>query len=201
MTIQKLLYDLIHTYFLGDLVGTIGKSQYASFGSESRIYKPLIHDKYRNHVSIGKNTIIGKYSRIQCYPDDNMVIGRLKIGDGCRIGNRCSFLCGGDITIGNGVLMASDILISSENHSINPESPLLYMSQPLQCKSIEIKDGCWIGEKVCILPGVSIGTKAVIGAGSIVTKNIPDFSIAVGNPARVIKTYDFEKHVWINVIS
>lgn len=199
MTFQKMIFDLIHMYFVRDLVGPIEKSRYASFGSESRIYRPLIHDKYRNHVSIGKDTVIGKYSRIQCYPNENMVIGRLKIGDGCRIGNRCSFLCGGDITIGNGVLMASDILISSENHSMNPESQEWYMSQPLQCERIDIKDGCWIGEKVCILPGVSIGTKSVIGAGSIVTKSIPDYSIAVGNPAKVIKKYDFEKHMWISV--
>ena len=181
-----------------DMVGALGKTRYGAFGKGTRIFKPLIHDKYRKHITIGKNTVIGKYSRIQCYPDQHFVVGNLTIGDDCRIGNRCSFLCGGDITIGNGVLMASDILIASENHSINPESPEWYMSQPLYCEPIDIKDGCWIGEKVCILPGVSIGTKSVIGAGSIVTKSVPDYSIAVGNPARVIKQYDFEKHKWID---
>lgn len=199
MSIQKMIFDCIHMYIVRDLAGPVEKSKYASFGDESRIFKPLVHDKYRNHVSIGRDTVVGKYSRIQCYPDENMEIGYLSIGDGCRIGNRCSFLVGGNITIGNGVLMASDVLITSENHSINPESTEWYMSQPLQCKPIKIKDGCWIGEKVCILPGVSIGTKSVIGAGSIVTKSIPDFSVAVGNPAKVIKQYDFEKHMWINI--
>ena len=70
------------------------------------------------------------------------------------------------------------------------------MDQPLNSKAINIGDGCWLGEKVCVLPGVTIGKKCIIGAGSIVTKSIPDFSIAVGNPAKVIKKYNFETHKW-----
>ena len=198
MSIKNKVYDFIHIFITRDLVGPIGKSKYATFGEGSRIFKPLIHDKYRNKVSIGNDTIIGKHSRIQCYPDENMEIGHLIIGNGCRIGNRCSFLCGGDITIGNGVLMASDILVASENHSIDPESLQYYMSQPLKCNSVEIMDGSWIGEKVCILPGVSIGYKSIIGAGSVVTKSIPDYCIAVGNPAKIIKKWDFETHKWVS---
>ena len=195
----RALWDFLHIYIFRDIIGPLEKAQYARFGAESRIFKPLIHDKNRKHVSIGKNTIIGQHSRIQCYPDENSSIGHLIIGDDCRIGNRCSFLCGGDIKIGNGVLMASDVLVTSENHSIDPESPKWYMSQPLKCDDIEIRDGCWIGEKVCILPGVTIGKKSIVGAGSIVTKSIPDYSIAVGNPARVIKRYSFEEHKWIAI--
>ena len=118
------------------------------------------------------------------------------IGDGCNIGQRFSILAGGKVHIGNGVLIASDVLITSENHSIDPEAGALYMDQPLICKDVIIKNGCWIGEKVVIMPGVVIGEKSVIGAGSVVTKNIPDYSIAVGNPAKVIKQYDFENHKW-----
>lgn len=70
------------------------------------------------------------------------------------------------------------------------------MDQKLSCKNVIIDDGCWIGEKVCILPGVRIGKKSIIGAGAIVTKSIPDYSIAVGNPARVIKYYNFDKKRW-----
>lgn len=92
--------------------------------------------------------------------------------------------------------MASDILVTSENHSIDPESELLYMDQPLICSDVNIKDGCWIGEKVVIMPGVTIGKKSVVGAGSIVTHDIPDFCMAVGNPARVIKKYNFSSHKW-----
>ena len=57
----------------------------------------------------------------------------------------------------------------------------------------------WIGEKVCIMSGVKIGRKCIIGGGSVVTKSIPDYSIAVGNPAHVIKQYNFKKHIWETV--
>jgi len=108
-------------------------------------------------------------------------------------------LGGGKIDIGTNVLIASHVLITSENHSIDPECNIEYMNQPLLCSDVKIEDGCWIGEKVCILPGVTIGKKSVIGAGSVVTKNIPAYCIAVGNPARIIKKYDFDSHKWIKI--
>ena len=103
---------------------------------------------------------------------------------------------GEDIVIDDGVLMASNILISSENHSIDPENEKYYMDQPLNCKAVHVGEGTWIGEKVCIMPGVGIGKKCVIGAASIVTKSIPDYSMAVGSPAKVIKKYDFKTQRW-----
>ena len=96
-------------------------------------------------------------------------------------------------------MIASNVLISSENHGINPELNIPYMRQNLTSNSVSIGDGCWIGEKVIILPGVDIGKKSIVGAGAVVTKSIPDYSIAVGNPARVIKRYDFTKNSWINI--
>ncbi|WP_405373425.1 DapH/DapD/GlmU-related protein [Pseudobutyrivibrio sp.] len=96
-------------------------------------------------------------------------------------------------------MIASNVLICSENHGIDPESTTPYMSQPLISKPVSIGEGSWIGEMVCILPGVHIGKKCIIGAGSVVTKSIPDYSIAVGNPAKVIKKYNFKTHNWEKV--
>ena len=73
------------------------------------------------------------------------------------------------------------------------------MNQELTGKGVCIDEGSWIGEKVCILPGVTIGKKCIIGAGSVVTKDVPDYCIACGNPAKVIKKYDFDEHRWIRV--
>ena len=120
------------------------------------------------------------------------------------VGNRCYIGFGftalstanSKIEIGNDVLFASNVLITSENHGIDPETSIPYMNQELTGNEVSIGDGCWIGEKVIILPGVKIGKKCVIGAGSVVTKSVPDFSIAVGNPAKVIKRYDFSKKKW-----
>lgn len=140
---------------------------------------------------VGHNVRIGNYTRINFYNN-----GSLTIGDGCYIGQRNSFLVGADITIGNGTLMASDICITSENHNTDPTSLIGYGGQPLICKPVNIGEGCWIGEKVIVLPGVEIGKKSIVGAGSVVTKDVPDYSIVAGNPAKVLKTYNFDKDEW-----
>ena len=88
---------------------------------------------------------------------------------------------------------------TANNHSMNVEGNQYYMAQPLLCEKVVIKDGCWIGEKVCVLPGVTIGEKSIVGAGSVVTKSIPDYCLAVGNPARVIKRWNFSEHRWISL--
>ena len=66
-------------------------------------------------------------------------------------------------------------------------------------KGVTIGNGVWIGNNVVILGGVNIGDKAIIGAGSVVTHDVPAYSIAAGNPARIIKTYDKENNCWVNV--
>lgn len=199
MAIKEQLYDAFHILITRRLIGPLEKRKYGHFGDTSRVYRPIASDKNRKNVYIGNNTIIGKDSRIQCFPKEDKSFGRVIIGNNCRMGNRLSILCGADVAIEDYVLIASDVLIASENHSINPEDSFHYMSQQLTCKEVRIKEGCWIGEKVCILPGVTIGKKSVIGAGSVVTKSVDDYCIAVGNPAKVIKRYSFEKHAWNSI--
>lgn len=145
-------------------------------------------------LRVEKNVRIGNYTRINFYDK-----GKLYFGEGCYMGQRNSFLVGADIHIGAGVLMASDICIASENHGMNPESQVGYGGQSLVTSPVIIDKGCWIGEKVMILPGVHIGEKTIIGAGSVVTKNIPEYCIAVGNPAMVIKKYDFRHKKWMSL--
>lgn len=74
-----------------------------------------------------------------------------------------------------------------------------YLDNPLTRGVVFIDDGVWIGNDVIILPNVHIGKKSIIGAGSVVTKNIPEFCIAVGNPAKVIKKFDIKENRWKKV--
>lgn len=147
-----------------------------------------------NNLILGRKVRFGNFTRVNFYDK-----GSLKIGNDCYIGQRNSFLVGADIIIGDKVLMASDICITSENHGDNPIDKKGYGGQALKLNPVFIEEGCWIGEKVTILPGVKIGKKSIIGAGSVVTKDIPSYCIAVGNPAIVIKRYDFNQNVWISV--
>ena len=106
------------------------------------------------------------------------------------------------VVIGDRVLIASGVYISdhhhgnySGDHQSSPLEPPI--ERPLTSSPVKIGDDAWIGERVSILPGVSIGNGVIIGAGAVVTKDLPDYVIAVGAPAKVIKKYDFNKKVWI----
>ncbi len=146
----------------------------------------------RYHISIAMDSFIDKEERLDVVSKDAYIT----IGPECYIGKHFSILAGADVTLGKNVLIASDVMISSENHSIDPESEIPYMGQPLVSKEVRVDDNCWIGEKVCILPGVHIGKGSVIGASAVVTKSCEPYSILVGNPARVIKRYNFTTHKW-----
>lgn len=174
------------------------KKQFALFGEGTVIQHPSLITEKKN-ISIGKNTTILGDSRIQIFNALTGKEAKIAIGSNCYFGFHLSILAGGSINIGDDVLIASNVLITSENHGMNPESEIPYMNQPLECKDVSIGDGTWIGEKVSILPGVSIGKKSVIGTNAVVTKSIPDYSMALGIPARVIKKWNFEKHEWEKV--
>lgn len=173
------------------------KNRFARFGDGSIIVCPSII-RGEEGIYIGNNTTILENSRMQNY-FQNENYPQITIGDRCYIGFYFSILNASCVTVGDDVLIASHVLITSENHGINPESDTPYMDQPLISKPVIIGDGCWIGEKAIITPGVTIGKKSIIGAGSIVTRSVPDYCIAVGNPAKVIKKYNFNTHLWETV--
>lgn len=171
------------------------KSKFFLFGRHSVIHYPS-NIPNRECVSIGDNTTLLSGARIQVYNYLTGLSANVTIGNNCYIGTSFSILAGANVVIGNDVLIASNVLITSEDHGMDPELDVPYMNQPLICKDVKIGDGTWIGEKVSVLPGVSIGKKCIIGTNAVVTKDIPDYSIAVGIPARVVKKYSFEKHAW-----
>ena len=152
--------------------------------------------RHANQILVGENVNFGYGTRINFFSFGKHNDKRLFIGTGSYICNRCSFIIGGEVNIGENVLIASDVTVVSHNHGFNPELKIPYGKQPITCETIKIENNVWIGEKVIILPGITIGEGSVIGAGSVVTHNIPQYSIAVGNPARIIKSYNFETKKW-----
>lgn len=200
-TIKQVLYrwlvKIYHKLSRGDFGTEKWKKSFSFFGDNSVIIYPSIISGHQG-IKIGNNTTILNNSRIQNFYQDNNN-PQIIIGNHCYIGYYFTVLNASQVLIGNDVLFASHVLISSENHGIDPESPIPYMDQPLSSNSVIIGDGCWIGEKVIVLPGVSIGKKSIIGGGSVVTRSIPDYCMAVGNPAKIIKHYNFESHQWESV--
>ncbi len=175
--------------------GEILKAKFKFFRNGSYLRKPLIVVG-SECLSIGKGVHVDAGCRLQCYPTKNGAT-QLVLSDHVFIGFRCTLISAGRLLIGQYAILASEVFITNENHGHDPEGGY-YMKQELLTRDVIIGDHCWIGEKVSILPGVCIGKWSIIGANSVVTKSIPDYSIAVGNPARVIKRYSFEKHMWVS---
>lgn len=137
---------------------------------------------------------IGDYSTIEDFCTINNGVGDVIIGKQTRIGMNNVLI--GPVTVGNHVILAQNIVVSGLNHSYE-DIDLPISKQKVSTALITIEDECWIGANVVITAGVTLGRHSVIAAGSVVTKNIPPYSIAVGNPARVIKRYDFEIRQWV----
>ncbi len=110
---------------------------------------------------------------------------KLSIGDNSGLGINCQ--AQGTVSIGNNVMMGPDVLIYTTNHEFNNKNvPMQQQGYQLE-KPVSIGNDVWIGARVIILPGVHIGDGVVIGAGTVVTKDIPAYSVCVGNPAKVVK--------------
>lgn len=171
-------------------------SNFKRFGKSSSIKFPL---KIQNakYIEIGNHVhIYHKAWLVALKRDDN--IPNLIIDDYTTIGHFSTLSAVKDVYIGKNVLIADNVYISDNIHAYE-DVTLPIGKQPVIFKSsVHIGDDSWIGKQVSIL-GAKIGKHCVIGANSVVTRDIPDYSVAVGSPARVIKRYDFERNKWQRV--
>ena len=114
----------------------------------------------------------------------------LEIGDNVSIGEYSHITCANKITIGNGVLTGRFVLITDNAHGkcTNEDSDIAPLQRNIYSKGeVIIKENVWIGDKATILPGVTIGKGAVIAANAVVTKDVPDYTIVAGVPAKIVK--------------
>ena len=146
----------------------------------SEEYFKLMKELFYNQI--GENSIVN--NKLTVVRPQNV-----KIGKNVNILNGALMMSAGGITIEDNVRIAANVQLISNNH--DP-----YDRYVITCKPILIKEGAWIGAGATILPGVTVGKYAIVGANSVVSKDIPDYAVAVGTPAKVVKYLDktkFEK--------
>lgn len=143
-----------------------------------------------NQFSLGNDSIVEDFSTI------NNGMGDVIIGQNSLIGMGNVII--GPIQIGNNVIFAQNIVVSALNHEYT-DINLPIKQQKTITKPIIIEDDCWIAANAVITSGVTIGKHSVVAAGAVVTKSFPPYSIVAGNPAKLIKQYDFDLKEWIKL--
>ncbi|CAK6476267.1 2,3,4,5-tetrahydropyridine-2,6-dicarboxylate N-acetyltransferase [Peribacillus frigoritolerans] len=155
------------------------------------IYKLIMNQYKKRFMNFGSNSLVPVFSGEISHPS------RVSIGNHVSLGKNCILETGGGkarIYIGEGSIIAPNCKFYAFNHNYNNSD---LKSIPYDNVNIEgdivIGKGCWIGDSAIILAGSTIGNGVVIGAGAVVTKNIPDYAVVGGNPAKIIKYRDSEK--------
>lgn len=165
-----------------------------SFGPNSRLESPL-HINGPKNITIGSGTIIRYKTWLGALPLTRHNKVELIIGNGCSIGHFNEIFATKSIVIEDYVLTADRVYISDNLHGyVDPEIPII--NQPIkQNDTVRIGEGSWLGVGVCVI-GANIGKHCVIGANAVITHDLPDYSVAVGIPAKVIKRYNQDSGKW-----
>lgn len=185
----------------------------ASYPFLAKIEGPLFLGRgvvllYKYKLSVGRACYIGDYSYINCLSKGGVRLGNgvtlrewawvqlssglnnigeyIEIGDNTYIGPRAILGAGAPLKIGKNCQIGAGVNFIAENHVYKGDGDLFNKS--VTKLGIEIGDDCWIGNNVVILDGVTIGRSCVIAAGAVVTKDVPDYQVAMGIPARVVKS-------------
>lgn len=163
--------------------------RFAAFGDGTMLRYPLGSVYNERYIRIGSGTMIGEHVALAA----GMVVGQqltdpvITIGDRCLIGRGSGIVGHWSIEIGDDVFTGHYVYVTDQNHGYDDLNlPIGRQAQPE--RPVRIGEGSWLGHGTVVLPGSTIGKHCVIGANSVVTGEIPDYSVAVGAPARVVKS-------------
>lgn len=181
------LRDHIYSSFITVPFKSVGKKSFIRY--KMRLLKGA------QYITIGKNSHFGVQAELTAWDafGDDIFSPSIEIGNDVSIGSYCHITAINRIVIGNGVLTGRWVTITDNSHGDTEVDTLCMRPVKRTLKSkgaVIIEDNVWIGDKATILPGVTIGKGSVIGANAVVSKDVPPYSIAVGNPIRIIDNHN-----------
>jgi lipopolysaccharide O-acetyltransferase len=172
----------------GKLFSLLSAGSFASFGRRS-VLQPPVRLNGEHRIAIGAGVYVGSNSWLQVLEHGGSGVA-LALGDGTSIVGACVLSAARSVTIGRDVLIARNVYIADHLHAFDDRSRAVIKQGIDRIGPVEIGDGAWLGENVVVGPGVRIGRNAVIGANAVVLEDVPDFAVAVGAPARVVRMVD-----------
>ena len=162
---------------------------FAEFGRRSVIINPILITN-PHCISVGDKVLIRNGSRLEIIFDGKNDNPSISIGDNVNIEQNVHIVCHCSITIGNNVSITANCVIVDTEHPFDDLSDPTKIGSRISTRPsfVQIGDGCFIGTGVCILPNVRIGEGSVIGSNSVVTRDMPPYSVAMGQPAKVVRS-------------
>lgn len=164
----------------------VNHSSFAAWGGGSRLGRraKLVGPQL---VQVGSGVTICEQAWLNAKDDRGDGMTTLRIGDGTYIGRFVQINAWRQVIIENNVLIADRVFISDADHNYeNIEVPIRFQGDRFKGE-VRLREGCWLGVGVVILPGVTVGKNAVVGANSVVTKDVPDYAVVGGVPAKILK--------------
>lgn len=172
----------------GRIFSFIIAGSFARYGKKSLIMPPLrLYGE--NRIEIGDHVLIGPYSWLHAFPSDGKCPVAISIGNGVAISGSCVLSATKRIILENDVLIGPNVCMVDHIHKFTNHHVAIKNQGIDKIAPIIIRRGAWIGQNVVICPGVTVGIGSVVGANSVVNQDIPDYCLAVGSPAKIVKNF------------
>lgn len=166
--------------------------KFGYIGKNSRVYKPM-RIIGKGNIFIGDDCFFLNGARLETIKHDKGQ-GVLHIGNNTSFQQSCHVIAADNLIIGSDCVFSARVYVSDCSHPYLPDVDIA--KSPLVIKKTEIGNHCFIGIGSCIMPGVHIGNNCVVGANAVVTRDVPDYCMVAGVPARVIKKFDPDLKEW-----